>query len=250
MGAISAGMVSDSMGTFECVAHVDDQPRLDDAALDASLNSYCHVAPDSYITIVYFPAGIMVKWFTDLLADKAEKGGDLYADLEAEAPAEPTGLLVLPYLIGSSTPHFDSRATGVIVGLTPISNRARIYKGILEGMACELGVITDVLAGAVGPFDTIRATGGGARSPLGMQLRADITGRCFQILESPEAVCLGAALLAGLAAGVYGSLAQAVKQAVRVVATVEPDPDASRAYAKQIKQYRALYPALSLIREM
>lgn len=250
MGAIPAGMVSDSMGTFECVVHVDDQPRLGESALAANLNSYCHVVPGRYITIVYFPAGIMLKWFADLFADTGSDLGRMYADLEAQAPTGPTGLLVLPHLIGSSTPHFDSRATGAIVGLTAASDRARIYKGILEGMACELGIVADVLASEVGPFDTIRATGGGARSRLGMRLRADLTGRRFQVLESPEAVCLGAALLAGLAAGVYASLAEAAEQAVRVVDTIEPDPEVREAYRGQVARYRALYPALSPIREM
>jgi xylulokinase len=245
MGAIAPGLVADSMGTYECVTRVDDAPRLDETARAGKLNSYCHVVPACYITIVYFPAGIMMKWYADLLGEG--EGG--YADLEAHAPAGPTGLLVLPHLIGSSTPHFDPRATGAIVGLTPGSDRARLYKGILEGMACELGVVTEVLTAAAGPVETIRATGGGARSRLGLQLRADLTGVRFQVMENPESVGLGAALLAGVAAGVYADLEEAVARTVRVVDTVEPSPDGAKAYAGQVRRYRALYPALAAIRE-
>lgn len=252
MGAIRPGMVSDSLGSYECVVHVDDHPRLDEAALAANLNSYCHVVPGHYITIVYFPSGMMVKWYCDLLSgeEAANSPADLYEQLEAKAPPGPTGLCITPHLIGSATPHFDSRATGAIVGLTPATDRYQLYKGILEGIASELAIVTEVLAGVVGPFDAIRASGGGARSALGLRLRATITGRRIQTLESPEAVCLGAALLAGVAAGVYRDLPEAVEQAVRVVGTIEPDPDEARAYARQLRQYRLLYPALAPLREL
>ena len=249
MGAVRPGLVSDSMGTYECVVHVDAQPRLDDRALAANLNSYCHVVPDQYITIVYFPSGIMVKWFCDAFCAEPAAGPDRYAELESGAPEGPTGLCITPHLIGSATPHFDSRATGAIVGLVPTTGRHHVYKGILEGLACELAIVSDLLAEVVGPFTTIRATGGGTRSRLGLRLRTALTSRRFQVLECSEAVCLGAALLAGVSAGVYRDLAEAVAQAVRVVETVEPERALGEAYARQLRQYRLLYPALAPLRE-
>jgi xylulokinase len=252
MGAIEPGMVSDSMGTYECLVHVDGAPRLDDAALAANLNSYCHVVPDRYITIAYFPSGIMLQWYRDTFGSgpvDTRAGADLFARAEELAPSSPTGLCVLPHLIGSATPHFDVRATGVILGLTPNADGPTIFKGILEGIASELAIVSDLLAGVVGPFDTIRASGGGARSSLGMRLRAALTGRRIHLLESPESVCLGAALLAGAAVGVYSDLTQAVANTVRVVDTIEPDAELAAAYAGQLRQYRLLYPALAPVRE-
>lgn len=248
MGAIEPGMVSDSMGTYECLVHVDAAPRLDDAALAANLNSYCHVAPDRYITIAYFPSGIMLQWYRDTFGSAAA-GVDLLARAEESALSSPTGLCVLPHLIGSATPHFDVRATAVILGLTPNADGPTIFKGILEGIASELAIVSDLLAGVVGAFDAIRASGGGARSSLGLRLRAALTGRRIHLLESPESVCLGAALLAGAAVGVYPDLTQAVAKAVRVADTIEPDPELAAAYARQLRQYRLLYPALAPVRE-
>jgi xylulokinase len=254
VGAIAPGMVTDSLGTYECLVAVADQPCLDVSAFAASLNSYCHAVPDSYITIAYFPAGLMLKWFCDSFcqaeADAAKAEGiGLFEYIESTVREGPTGLCVTPHLIGSANPHFDPRATGAIVGITQNTKRSDIYKGILEGLACELAIVAELLASAVGPFDTIRCSGGGARSRLGLQLRAAIAGRRMQTLDTPEAVCLGVALLTGVAAGAYGSLDQAVTQAVRVTETVAPDAALAAAYRRQVEQYRRLYPALAPLRE-
>ena len=72
VGAIGSGRVADSMGTYECLLAASDQPSLTDAALAASLNSYCHVVPDKFVTLAYFPSGIMIKWFHDLLYGEGE----------------------------------------------------------------------------------------------------------------------------------------------------------------------------------
>ena len=73
VGAIGSGRVADSMGTYECLFAASDQPSLTDAALAASLNSYCHVVPDKFVTLAYFPSGIMIKWFHDLLYGEAQE---------------------------------------------------------------------------------------------------------------------------------------------------------------------------------
>jgi xylulokinase len=255
MGAIAPGMVTNSLGTWECLVAVADEPTLGAPALAGSLNSYCHVVPGAYITIAYFPAGIMVRWFCDTFcgedaAAARTQGTGLHEYLEAAAPDGPTGLCITPHLIGTANPHFDPRATGVIFGLTQTTSRHQIYKGILEGLACELAIVSDLLADAVGPFDLLRCTGGGARSRLGLRLRATMTGRSMQTLTCPEAICLGVALLAGTTAGVYEDLAQAVGQAVRVAETIPPDSSAAAAYARQVEQYRRLYPALGPLREL
>src|ERR1022692_1897388 len=257
VGAIGSGRVADSMGTYECLLAASDQPSLTDAALAASLNSYCHVVPDKFVTLAYFPSGIMIKWFHDLLYGKAYGEGVLaqdgdrsyaesihYATLEREAPAGPTGLCVTPNLIGTCNPDFNPYARGIISGLSPNTTRSQIYKGILEGLACELSQMTDILANAVGEFRDVYVTGGGSRSVLGLQLRAALSGRHLHVMECPEAVCLGGAILAGGASGEYGSLREAVELVVRDVSVLSPDPAIAAAYAQQAKQYRYLRSAL------
>jgi xylulokinase len=260
VGAIGSGRVADSMGTYECLLAASDQPRLTDAALAASLNSYCHVVPDKFVTLAYFPSGIMIKWFHDLLYGEAHgegvfaQGGDPsyaesihYATLEREAAAGPTGLCITPNLIGTCNPDFNPHARGIISGLSANTTRSQIYKGILEGIACELSQTIDILANAVGEFREIYVTGGGSRSALGLQLRAALSGRRLHVMECPEAVCLGGAILAGVASGEYGSLREAVELVVRDVSLVSTDTAVAAAYAVQAKQYRCLRSALTAI---
>ena len=104
------------------------------AARNASLNSYCHVVPEKFVTLAYFPSGIMVKWFHDLLYANGsrecasevlseESEAEHYALLEAHAPEGPTGLCITPHLIGTCNPEFNPYARGVIAGLGPARSR-------------------------------------------------------------------------------------------------------------------------------
>jgi xylulokinase len=148
-------------------------------------------------------------------------------------------------LIGTCNPDFNPQARGIIWGLSPNTTRSQIYKGILEGLACELSQMTDILATAVGEFREVYVTGGGSRSALGLRLRAALSGRRLHVMECPEAVCLGGAILAGVASGEYGSLREAVELVVRDVAVLSPDHAIAAAYAQQANKYRHLRSALT-----
>jgi xylulokinase len=248
-GVIDRGRVADSMGTYECLVAASDRPTLNDKALAAWLNSYCHVVLDKFVTLAYFPSGIMVRWFHDLLyangsgAVPSDTGTqDLeaahYGFLEAHAPDGPTGLCITPHLIGTCNPEFNPHARGVIRGLTPGTDRAHIYKGILEGLACELSVVAEALSEAVGDFGDIYVTGGGTRSALGLQLRAAITGRRLHVMRQQEAVCLGTAILAGVAVGEYASIGEAVGALVCESKVVVPDPQLAASYREQVQHYK------------
>jgi xylulokinase len=248
VGVIGSGRVSDSIGTYECILAGSDAPVLTDSALAASLNSYCHVVHGKFITIAYFPSGIMLKWLHDLLYGDQSGAetiseyfeADHFAFLEAHAPDGPTGLCITPHLIGTCNPDFNPHARAVIAGLNPGTSRSQLYKGILEGLACELSLITDVLAQSAGDFRDIYVTGGGSRSSLGLQLRSALTGRRLHVMKSSEAVCLGTAILAGVAAGTYTDVAEAVGQVVHEVSPIVPSQTVANSYTQQVKQYRKL----------
>jgi xylulokinase len=250
-GVIGGGRVSDSMGTYECLLAASDAPSLNETALKVSLNTYCHVVPGKYVTLAYFPSGIMVKWFHDLLyangsgaapasTNAHDRESSHYEFLEAHSPAGPTGLCITPHLIGTCNPEFNPRVRGFIAGLNPGTDRAHIYKGILEGLACELLVVSEGLAEAVGGFDDIYVTGGGTRSVLGLRLRAALTGRRLHVMKQQEAVCLGTAILAGVAIGEYSSIDQAVAALVGENRVVVPDSATADSYLTLCAQYRQL----------
>jgi len=253
-GVVGGGRVSDSMGTYECLVAVTEAPSLSERARECALNSYCHVVPDKFVTLAYFPSGIMLKWFHDLLyangagevtsSAPAEDGeARHYAVLEAHAPPGPTGLCITPHLIGTCNPDFNPRVRGFIAGLNPSISRAHLYKGILEGLACELSIVSEGLEQAVGRFEDIYATGGGTGSALGLELRAALTGRRLHVMSRQEAVCLGTAILAGVAVGEYQSIGEAVAGLVGESAVWDPDPAIAASYRDQADRYRQLRSA-------
>ena len=249
-GAVSPGVVSDSAGTYECFHSASPAPSLGPASFRANLNSYCHVVPDTYVTLAFFPSGIVVRWFLDRLAEAESAravaaGVNPHVWFESRAPAGPSGLTVTPHLIGACNPHWNPRATVAVTGLTGEADLFHLYKGILEGIACEFALNAEVLGEATAPFGKVRVTGGGTASHLGLRLRAALSGKTVETLRNPEAVCLGAAILAGTAAGVYRNARDGVAQAVRIEETVEPETELARSYETQVARYRMLYPALA-----
>src|ERR1700690_1822552 len=257
VGVIEAGRVSDSMGTYECLVAASGEPKLSDQSFAALLNSYSHVVPGKFLTLAYFPSGIMVQWFRNLIYGQSTPPKDAkidpnqpdqYSLLETDCAGVPSGLLVTPHLFGTGNSDFDPRARAVIFGLGPDSDRSQIYQGILEGIACELAQLAEILADVCGKFSDLHVSGGGARSPLGLKLRDAITGRRLQVMQCDEPVCQGAAILAGVAIGTYTGIADAVKLVVREKEVIEPDADLRASYLDQMKQYRQLYSTLKMFR--
>jgi xylulokinase len=243
-----------SLGTYECLLTTADAPSINETALAANLNTYCHVVPGQFVTLAYFPAGIMLEWFLHLLypsrqSDGTASSSEEYAALEAHAPQGPSGLCITPHLFGTCNPDFNPHASGVILGIRPSTTRSDIYKGILEGIAFEFTSMTELLQRVSGRFKTISVTGGGCRSRLGLRLRASLAGRRLQLMRSPDAVCLGTAILASVAAGKYAGFSDAMQNMVRIVETIEPDPALAEAYRAQLHQYLLLYPSLSAVRK-
>lgn len=257
-GAINKGHVFDSAGTYECMAAVSDKPMNTTQALKYSLNSYCHVLPGKFVTLAFFPAGLVSSWFVDQFCyeDKmiAQQSGQNLFDVLNErtlknAPG-PSELNITPHFVGSCNPSWDVRAKGVMAGFTPGTTKYHIYKAIHEGIACELSINTEVLDEVVGEFKQMNIAGGNSRSPFTVQLRADLTGKEISILKNDEAVCLGAAILSGIAVGIYKDAADAVSKTVRIEKTVLPDTNTKQQYKKQLDRYKVIYPALEPYREI
>lgn len=256
-GAVRPGVAAVSAGTYECAAAISAEPANNAKALGFRLNSYCHVVPDRYVTLAFFPAGIAARWFAEQFCgeDRAEAERQKRPFLEyldertvAACPG-PSGICFTPHLVGSCNPDWDVRATGAVVGLTPGKTRYHLRKALYEGIACELARNLAALETVAGPVEELRIGGGNARADFSVQLRADFAGKSFFVPEVTETVCLGAALLAGIASGVYPDCNLAVQQAVRIGRRFLPDEAGRRAYAAQLELYRQFYRSLAPVRE-
>jgi xylulokinase len=241
-GGIRPGIVIDITGTAEPVAVAATEPVIDETGL---VETHGHADPRVWlIENPGFVSGGSVRWFTDLFGD-----GVAVADLDREASDMTTpgsdGVTFLPTLSGSTAPRWNDRARGVFAGLSLNHGRAQLFRALLEGCSFALRDIVDRLDAMGLGADEIRVVGGGARSPLWLQMKADVTGRRVRVLTIDESTALGAAMLAGVGAGTFRDL----DEAVAALTTLEPvgyDPDhrTSRAYADAYGRYRDLFDAV------
>lgn len=252
-GVTRAGMAIYGLGTFICITPVYD--RIPDQAkmLASGLNIEHHVIAGHYVSFLYnLTGGALLKWYRDQFGrlekrEAAERGIDPYDILLADLPGDPTTLLVLPHFAVTGPPLFESRTKGVILGLTLETDHQTVLKGLLEGVTYYFREGVDLLEQAGVTVREFRATGGGAKSPVWLQIKADILGTPLATVKVTEAGTLGAAILAGVATGVYRSLGEAVEAVVKVDRVFEPDPARHQRYREQFEKYRKLYPALKEI---
>ncbi len=254
-GVIAPGVAIDATGTVECLTPAFAEPHLDEQMLRSSFACYPHTASPLYCTIAFnFTGGSLLRWYRDTLGAAERKqaereGRDVYDVILEQMPDQPTDLLVLPYFSATGTPYFDPEPTSAIVGLHLGTTRAEIVRALLEGLSFEIKLNIELLAEAGIELEELRAVGGGAKSERWLQIKADIFNRRVVSLETSEAACLGVALLAGVAAGAYESLEEAVAATVRPLKTYEPDPHRARYYEEQFARYRDLYPLTRRLKE-
>ncbi len=240
-GIVEAGAVSCTIGTSGVVFAFLDKAAYDPAG---RVHTFCHAIPGAWHVMgVTQAAGLSLQWFRNRFAPDAG-----YDELTAEAALSPPGahgLFWLPYLMGERTPHLDASARGAWVGLTAKHQRADLLRAVLEGVCYSQEDALEIIQELGACPSTIRLSGGGAKSPFWHQLFADIFNRCVATLETQEGSAYGAALLALVGTGEYGSAAEVCRTAVRETSVKEPEAQASSFYRRRYEIYRSLYPALN-----
>lgn len=253
--AIGAGVVREhlgvvSTGTAEVLSTAFHSPALTRPMFDSFYPCYLHAKEGMYFTFALnHVGGILLKWYRDNfglpeVGEARGRGCDPYQLIDAKLPPGPSRLMVVPHLNGSGTPWCDLQAKGAIVGLTMASTRHDVAKAILEGLTFELLINLQKMQQCGIRVDELGAAGGGAKSALWLQLKADILGRPIHTLRCRESACLGAALLAGTATGVYRSLDDAVQQTVACEREFAPNAEMAARYRERFATYEKLYPAL------
>ncbi|NIA07798.1 MAG: hypothetical protein GWP14_09250 [Actinobacteria bacterium] len=237
------------IGTVECITPTYNY--IPDAAtmLANGLNVEHHLLPGLYVSFLYNQAGSLVRWFRDAFAGGDKKilkeDTDIYDVLTAEMPAEPTSLLVLPYFSVTGPPGFVANASGAIVGLKNSTKRGEILKAIMESETFYFLESIQALKSLGIDATEFIATGGGAKSDAWLQIKADILGVPFVRLLNTEGSVAGAAMLAGLASGVYNNPSEAVQCFVHREKVFEPNLSRNKAYQERYELYRQLYPCLA-----
>jgi xylulokinase len=240
MGILAPGSVSATIGTSGVVFAATAAPTRDPLG---RLQTFCHAVPGRWHVMgVTQAAGLSLRWLRDTIA-----AGEDYGTVTAGAagvPAGSDGLLWTPYLMGERTPHLDSTARAAFVGLTAGHTRAHLVRAVLEGVAYSLRDTFTLFAELGIPVKGVRLGGGGARGPLWREIQAAVYGYTTDILVAEEGGAFGAALLAGVGAGVWPDLEAACGEAIEVAQQIEPDAKAVERYSVGYEAYRKVYPAL------
>ena len=209
----------------------------------ARVHAFCHAVPGSWHAMgVMLSAAGSLRWLRDVLGP--ERGyGELTVAAE-EWPAGTEGLTFLPYLSGERTPHADPHARAAFAGLTLRHDRGALVRAVLEGVAYGLRDSLELLRElGVDPRDG-RVSGGGARSELWLRILASVLDLPIRRTTADEGSAYGAALLGGVAAGVFRDVHEAVAACVRLLEPVDPDPQWVDAYEHGYRRFQLLYPAL------
>ena len=249
-GIVESGRALSVLGTGGNVTIFSDKPFVDPKV---RLNVFCNVIPDKWIQLgVQQYAGNSLRWLRDNLVlfeqlrmeQKDKDAYEMFSVQAAEIEPGSEGLIFLPYFMGERTPHLDPYARGVFFGLSGNHNRQHIVRAVMEGVIFAFRDTIDIVRKIGIPVDVVRTTGGGAKSPLWVQMQADIFGCQVETLKVDEGSGYGAALLAAVSVGMFSSINQAVEGNVEVDKVYTPDKKNTKIYDEIFREYSTLYPAL------
>jgi xylulokinase len=247
-GVVEPGLIADVTGTAEPVGTVAPRLVFDDERL---VETHAHAVDGAlFVENPGFVSGGSVLWLaTALGVTQAE-----VLAVAGDAPPGAGGVSFLPTLSGATAPRWNDRMRGVFYGLSVNHDRRHLGRAVVEGCVYGLRDITDRLramglaTGETGETGEMRVVGGGARSPLWMQTKADVCGLPVRPVLSPEPTALGAAMLAAVGAGLFPDAVSAASS--MVVLGAEPYlPDAQRSatYHEGYERYRRLFDAVEAI---
>jgi xylulokinase len=243
VGIVGPGPLSVVLGTSGVVLAALPCYKADP---EARVHVFCHAVPDTWEAMgVMLSAAGSLRWLRDVV------GGD-YEELVAEAERWPAGtedLTFLPYLQGERSPYADPFARAVFEGLSLRHDRGALVRAVLEGVAYGLRDSLELLKELGVDPQVGRASGGGVRSELWLKIVASVLGLPIERTAVEEGAAYGAAMLGGIAGGVFADAREAVEACVRVRDAIEPDPEWQQVYEDGYRHFKALYPALRRLEE-
>lgn len=223
--------VMDGTGTVECVPVVMDEVPKDFSLFEKGYSFAPHINGKYACYALSYCGGATLKWFRDNFSDKS------YEELNTFVKDEPTDLLILPHFAGAATPYMDTASRAAIIGLTFEHSKMDIYKALMEGTAYEIAVNMQVLKDFGVEPKMLVATGGGAKSDLWLQIKADVLNVPVAALNAEEAGGAGTAYLCGKALGLY-------KDDMRlagITKTFYPNEEKHKFYSSQFEKYKKIY---------
>ncbi len=240
-GAFDGSVAVDGAGTVECLTPVYDS--LPDISVMAKgfFSVVPHAVPGKYVAYAFsYTGGALIRWAMETFG-RGETNESMENACRWE---EPTGLLVLPHFAGAATPYMDTGSKGAILGLTTATTAADLYRACMEGVAYEMRINYEALAGSGIRFEKLNATGGGAKSRRWIQMKADVLNLPITVLKTADAGTVGSAMLTGIAVGLFSDLQDAAAHMIQESDTCRPRQEMHEKYMKVYERYKAVYQAV------
>ncbi|MBS7643485.1 xylulokinase [Candidatus Bathyarchaeota archaeon] len=250
VGVVRLGRIKATTGTGTFMLAFLDEPKRD---RQKRVLCSCHAVPGKWVMEAsMFTTGAVYRWFRDRFGQlekltASQLGIDAYELLNDEADAAPVGsggVLVIPHFIGAGAPHWDPKARGVILGLALGHERKHVIRAIMEGVCFEIRRNIEVMRELGIKIEEMRITGGATRNPTWNQIQADVYGIPVAKGVVEEATSLGAAILAGVGAGIYRDVADAAEKMVIIGERRMPIAKNHDLYNKLYEVHKAVYQAL------
>lgn len=236
-GTTEHGMCIVSLGTSGTVFVASDNFAVDE---NNALHMFAHANGKYHLMGCMLSAASSNKWWMDEIIGTKDYAGEQ----KAITKLGENHVYYLPYLMGERTPHNNPNARGCFIGMTMDTTRADMTQAVLEGVTFALRDSLEIARSLGVSIDRVRATGGGAKSPLWRQMLANIMKVKVETVNSEEGPGYGAAILAAVGCGVYKNVSEATEKIVRVVDVTEPDWELAEKYEEKYQVFRKLYPAL------
>ena len=237
MGIIGNGGCNISLGTSGTIFIASESFKNDEAN---SLHAFDHADGGFHLMGCMLSAASCNKWWMDeIIGTKEYAAEQKNIDKLGE-----NHVYFLPYLMGERSPHNDPAARGTFIGLTMDTTRADMTQAVLEGVAFGLRDSFEVAKSLGISISRTKISGGGAKSPLWKKIIANVLGISVDVTESEEGPSMGGAMLAMVACGAYPDVLTAAESIVRVVDSIDPDPELVEKYNERYEKFRQIYPTV------
>ena len=249
-GLIDSSIAMDSHGTIEGLGVVTDKKYTGDKAFDAAISCYIYTIRDKFFLMSASQVGgLLLKRFKNNFSqaeieEAANRGINVYDVMSEHAPNGPVNEMVLPHFIGSGPPWNDLDSRGAMVGLSIDTTRHDLVKAIMDSLTYEFRINMEYYEKLGFDFKEVRVVGGVSKSPFWMQIKADILNRDVVNVVEKDSACLGAAMIAMKAKGVYKTVEDAVRVCVKVDQVYHPNEEIIAMYDKKYQKYTKLYESL------
>lgn len=253
-GAFDGDVAVDGAGTVECLTPIYDAMPDIAEMYRGYFSVVPYVIPGKYVAYAFSYTGCaLIDWCVSHLAGEAAKAAkargisvnELLEEAYRQAHGdEPSNLLVLPHFAGAATPYMDTGSRGAILGLTTDTGAPEIYRGCMEGVAYEMTLNARAVKHSGVHYKRLHATGGGARSAVWMQMKADMLNVPIVALKTADAGTVGSAMPTGIAIGVFRDLRDAADHMVEPIHTYHPRPDMHDKYMAIYERYARVYQAV------